>query len=497
MANLAKSPKNNPAGLFQCHYDVVKISCLPTGGFCAPTVDGKYIINNTNLDMFVCNRAGNIFRIPPLDDDNREVLLRQFYYVTGAPVFRKDVRIIEKTKNEDGHYPFENGLERGASSLTIEPPLAFPRSIDHNFFTGTSFSDINVFEGNYGVHRLINHRYFPLFTKDRHNRLVLGRLEHGTICTSTIYNKWQTHAKKTDDYFTLSRDLRSNNQFFAVFDTFFTEDLNPDIEHVDNVTAAHKCHTNEREDTTSLLDSTYTLYEPARKDDMNVGSFFVKRDPCIVYENFTTSQIERSHSGIFMPHYGFTISKHMNMENKAMTFTTNEGSNFASIATVKLVVDAVLPRGKVYTRHGHMVLELHTNRNLDARSVSNKVYLYTTNFSGEEVLSCVTDWNVAAKDGVTCTVNGSEVHMSFYDTYQEALESTDPITEKKINDLKVKIESISKDNAKLKSDNDKHDKANKERYNSFWSGVIAKPLTTAAVAMGTMLVGYLTKTYFR
>lgn len=494
MTNFSSSPKDRPKGLFQCHYEVVSIQRLPTGGFAVPMVDGKYIINNSSTDTYVCNRAGHVFRIPPLNDETREILIRQLYDAVGAARYGAKANIVNIRPNEPGYTPFHDNLTPVNSGLSLEPPYYFLDDDESRYLVegqrDLTFRQRLMFGGGIkGKHHLNDSPYIPFFTQTNQKKSIIDRANMGETDAAVIYNDWQSFAGETDQYFELTRMLRQNISFIGVFEYLFTEELECPVDK-DNLTIAkHVAHANEGRDNGSLLSETFSIRDTKRKEDILPNRFFGRRDPCIVYEVYQPSHFEQGTGDVFMPQYGFTIAKRSDIENRAMNFHQPLNDDFISRFGFRIVVDSVIPSGKVYAKFGHMVFDIVSTRTSGVREVSNTVYVYGTDMYGQERLLHSIPWEIASRDGIRYNSGGNDVAISFHATRYDAHEAMDAVSAEKWKEweaekayLVKEYQSARKEFEKVSKEKEKLEMTMKEKNSSFWSAIISKPLAAALSA---------------
>ncbi|QAX95998.1 hypothetical protein [Vibrio phage vB_VmeM-Yong XC32] len=451
------SRKDIPA-IYRRSLSVCQIRRWPEGGFGAPKVSGKTIINNTKKTIYVTRADGIVEKIKPLDDKHREGILKQLYHALGV-----------HNKWEDDVTNFAKS--RRKYSIRLKPFRELKRSDWHN-----PHSDHRHQYETAGWEGVTSEDWVTI--TETFNVIDNPEMD---IKLQAI-NNFVSEANAIDAKNSLTYALRHDEKEVFILDFLFQDTLEKGPNYSDisfSRVVDHQARTSRNKE---LLDFNFDLKEES--EFATAEELLSQRKPCVLWSTISPRLVKYSHQGYFVPEHGLTFSFDQDAINKALSFASPEADNYMARTGIKIIIPKrVGSSGSVYVRIGKHVTKVNCT---DAEAYdSTMAMVYTYDGYGEEILSGVEDVSQLLKKGIMVNAqDGAKWHLPFFERREDALNYFDEEDQARVNVYLDQVKEVEAELLKVKKELAKYKKAEEDRKGGKLrniTNVVAGFFTNAAV----------------
>ena len=456
------SKKDIPA-ILRRSVSIARIHDYPTGDFMCPTVDGKYIFNNTGSPLYITTSDGFVTKIESLSSMDRECVLRQLYFSLG----------INSKYEDEGKSPSTRRM------LSLEPIPLFVsklRSVNKERFR--SFSKFKFPETYVQV---------PMFTEKFDDIPLEDQVNYRDIQRELLRDCSAMDSKNT-----LTYGLRHNQRSVWIMKPMFAEERIYGDDYPKATKSSIYNHSARLQRDTELFETNFVL-EGNNTDYINGEELIAKRIPSILWNEYSLKEIANTVQGRLIQEYGFTISDTTEVRNKALAYNDADSDEYMARTGLRILIPGRVGRtGLVYARLGKYVSRIKTTQNPNLHGKEAIVYAY--NQLGEEIIIGTAPIKDLLSKGIDLNLpDGNHWHIPFFESNTDALLYNDEDIQKQLDAKDVVITALTKEKdliikekEKIEKDLDKMKGDKGKTFSNFIGLVIKNP------AVSTFLIGLVT-----
>lgn len=459
-----ESNLSDAAGIFYQQMRTRRVNGWVSGDLAIPQVDGKYVLNLADRDIYVTSVDGFTYRVRPIKSiEEKEIVLRQMYIVFGAfdsPYgnVTSDIEPLVSCGNHK-HYHAPNGF-------TINPTGIKKRlSKTQEYFVNNTVYDDSEPTGVLSVSR---GEYYDFANIEDARNEITDALRNG-IKTVFVFRPMNI----------------TNMQYNLPSGGYAGTNIGMFVRHTED-----KGNLDKVDDNLTVC-SQYgegILMSDIIKD--RIASFY--------YTEIQPSTIEMQTNGYYIPQLGLTLDVSAKMDNKASAIYAGMNQEYISRWGIRIIAPINGSKyTKLYARFGHMPIVLLPSPH-HSPNQSGDIVIMMMGVDGIERLMAAVPLEDAVRDGISFkSPFGDNVHVPFFSSTTEMYAWNDTESAKEIKLLEEKLEESNQEKEKLKDDHAKAEakrladeaKRMKEKtgfFTSFLHSTIINPKTAAW--LGTLIV---------
>lgn len=459
-----ESKLSDAAGIFYQQMRTRRVPGWVSGDLAIPQIDGKYVLNLTERDIYVTTIDGFTYRVRPIKSvEEKETVLRQMYIVFGAfkssyPNVESDIEPMASCGNHR-HYHKPNGYTMMPTGIKKRLAHAY------EYFMNNTVYDDSEPTGVLSVSRGEYYDYANI--EDSHNEIT-DAIRNGA-------NKVFVFRPMNIDgmqYNISANDQESTNIETLVGHTSIVGNNN-DIDESMPVCNRH---------------GHGLLMSDIIRD--KISSFY--------YTEIEPGLMEMQLNGYYIPQFGLTLDTSSKMENKAASIYAGMNQEYISRWGIRIIAPINGSKySKLYARFGHMPIVLIPSPHHSINQNGN-IIIMMMGVDGVERMMCSVPLEDAVRDGASFkTPFGDNIHIPFFTSTTEMYAWNDTESAQAIKELENKLLAQQEANTKLKEEYAKAEKKRldeeakrmKEKtgfFTSFIHSTLINPKTAAW--LGTLIV---------